>query len=51
MLDNFIDVLLRILPGEVAVVIWLPQVLGARLAGMTIRHVKTTGITCIPVCI
>ncbi len=46
-----VDVLLRILPGEVAVVVRLPQVLGARLAGMTIRHVETTGITRIPVCI
>ncbi len=46
-----VDVLLRILSGEVAVVVRLPQVLGARLACMTIRHVKTTGITGIPVCI
>ncbi len=44
-----VDVLLRILPGEVAVVVRLPQVLGARLAGMTILHVETTGITRIPV--
>jgi hypothetical protein len=46
-----VNVLLRILPGEVAVVVRLPQVLGARLAGMTVLHVETTVITCIPVCI
>ena len=45
-----IDVLLRILSGEVAVMVRLPQVLGARLAGMTFRHIETTGITRIPVC-
>ena len=45
-----VGVLLRILSGEVAVVVRLPQVLGARLAGMTFRHIKTTGITRIPVC-
>jgi len=44
-----VNVLLRILMGEVAVVVRLPQVLGARLAGMTFRHIKTTGITRIPV--
>ena len=37
-----IDVLLRILMGEVAVLVRLPQMLGARLAGMSLRHVKTT---------
>jgi hypothetical protein len=51
MLDNFVNILLRILPGEVEVVVRLPQVLMARLAGMTISHVTTTGITRIPVCI
>ena len=45
-----IDVLLRILMGEVAVLVRLPQMLGAHLAGMSLRHVKTTGITHIPVC-
>ena len=45
-----VDVLLHILSGEVAVVVWLPQVLGVCLAGMTFRHIEITGITCIPVC-
>ena len=45
-----VDVLLHILSGEVVVVVRLPQVLGARLAGKTFRHIETTGITCIPVC-
>ena len=45
-----VDVLLHILSGEVAVVVWLPQVLGVCLAGMTFRHIEITGITRIPVC-
>jgi hypothetical protein len=44
-----VDVLLRILTGEVAVVFRLTQMLGARLVGMTFRYVKPTGITHIPV--
>ncbi len=45
-----VNVLLRILLGELAAVVRLPQVLGARLADMTFRHIETTGITHIPVC-
>ena len=44
-----VNVLLCILTGEVAVVFRLPQMLGARLVGMTFRHVIPTGITHIPV--
>ncbi len=44
-----IDVLLGILSREVFIVIWLPQMWGAHLAGVAISHVKPRGITCIPV--
>jgi hypothetical protein len=44
-----IDVLLCILTGEVHVMARLSQMLGARLAGMVIGHVKTTRLTRIPV--
>jgi hypothetical protein len=44
-----IDILLRILTGEVHVMARLSQMLGARLAGMVIGHVKTTRVTRIPV--
>ncbi len=37
-----VDVLLRILPGEVDVVVRLPQMLRACLAGMSVWDVKTT---------
>ena len=39
---SLIDVLLRILPGEVDVVVRLPQMVMACLAGMSIWDVKTT---------
>jgi hypothetical protein len=35
--------------GEVHVMAWLSQMLGARLAGMVIGHIKTTRVTSIPV--
>jgi hypothetical protein len=44
-----INVLLRILTGEVHVMAQLSQMLGARLAGMVIGHIKTTRVTRIPV--
>jgi hypothetical protein len=44
-----IDILLRILTGEVHVMARLSQMLGARLAGMVIGHVETTRVTRIPV--
>ena len=40
-----VDVLLRILPGEVAVMAWLPQSRRAYLAVMPFWDVKTTGVT------
>ena len=46
----FVNVLLRILVGEVDVVVRLPQMLGARLAGMTFRDIETARITRIPIC-
>ncbi len=44
-----INVLLRILTGEVHVMARLSQMLGAHLAGMVIGHVKTTRVTRITV--
>ncbi len=45
-----VDVLLRILAGEVDVMVRLPQLVGARLIGMTIRDIETARITRIPFC-
>jgi hypothetical protein len=45
-----INVLLRILMGEVAILVQLSQMLGVRLAGMSLHHVETTGISRIPIC-
>ncbi len=36
-----INVLLRILPGELDVVVWLPHMVRACLAGMSVGYVKT----------
>ena len=45
-----VNVLLRILAGEVDVVVRLPQMLGVRLAGITFRDIETARITRIPIC-
>jgi len=44
-----VDVLLRILSGEVDVVVRLPQMVRACLAGMSVWDVKTTQTTRVPI--